>query len=166
MLSAPPNVYWNMERCGACLEVTGPKSTEIVQVVDLCPSCPDNQLVINKPAFERIAGRDLGRASITWREVPCAVDGNIAVRFKETSSQYWTALQIRDHRRGIRSVAFKRGQDWIGMLRSSDNYFVAAKGVGKGPLTLRITATDGQQLEDTLQSWKDGKTYTTSVQIK
>jgi hypothetical protein len=166
VISAPPLIYQQIQGCGSCLEVTGPKGTAVVQVVDLCPTCPDNNLVINKPAYEQIAGKASGRAQVTYKAVPCGVQGNLSFRIKETSSQYWTAIQIRNHRMPIKGVAFKQGSSWVEMSRSNDNFFVAAKGVGKGALTLRVTATDGQAIEETLSAWKDGKTYPGTAQFK
>jgi expansin (peptidoglycan-binding protein) len=166
VISAPPGIYSKIEGCGMCLEVKGPEGTEVVRVVDQCHTCADNLLVINKPAFEKIAGRAVGRTPVSWRMVPCAVTGNLAFRFKESSSQYWTAIQIRNHKLPIKKVEFKRDGQWAEMTRSNDNYFAAAKGVGTGPVTLRITATDGQVVEETIQSWKDGKTYDGAAQFK
>jgi hypothetical protein len=166
VLSAPQAIYQQIQGCGSCLEVTGPKGSAVVQVVDLCPTCPDNNLVINKPAYEQIAGKASGRAQVTYRAVPCGVSGNLSLRIKETSSQYWTAIQIRNHRLPIKAVAFKQGSSWARMSRSNDNFFVAEKGVGKGALALQITATDGQVIEETLATWKDGKTYPGTAQFK
>jgi expansin len=166
VISAPDVVYNKIQACGQCLEVTGPAGTAVVQVVDRCHTCADNLLVINKPAFEKIAGKALGRASIHWKPVACDVSGNLELRIKKTSSAYWTAIQVRNHRVPVKSVAFKKGDKWIEMSRSDDNYFVAEKGVGDGAITLRIQSDDGQTVEHTLDKWKDGETYNASVQFK
>jgi hypothetical protein len=42
---------------------------------------------------------------------------------------------------------------------------VAEKGVGAGAFTIRITANDGQVVEQTLDKWKDGQTYPTTGQF-
>jgi len=72
------------------------------------------------------------------------------MRIKRTSSEYWTAVQVRNHRVGVKSVEFKRGEQWVAMTRADDNYFAAEKGVGKGAMVLRMTAVDGQAVEQTL----------------
>ncbi len=81
-------------------------------------------------------------------------------------SAYWTAIQVRNHRLPVKSVSFKKGDQWVEMTRSNDNYFVAEKGVGAGALTLRIVASDGQTVEHTFEKWKDGETYKGSAQFK
>ena len=167
VLSAPDSVYNSIQACGQCLEITGPGGTELVQVVDRCSSCPDNQLVINKPAFDKIAGKgSSGREKITFKPAPCNVEGTLELRFKASSSQYWTAIQVRNHRLPIKGVAWKRDGQWVEMTRSNDNFFVAEKGVGAGGLTLRITASDGQVIEHTWEKWKDGEKYRTAEQFK
>ncbi len=167
VLSAPNVVYNKIESCGQCLEVTGPAGSAVIQVVDRCNTCADDLLVINKPAFDKIAGTaSSGREKITWKQVPCDVSGNLELRIKKSSSAYWTAIQIRNHRLPIRAVSFKQGDKWVPMTRSNDNYFVAEKGVGAGGLTLRIEANDGQVVEETLDKWKDGETYQGKTQLK
>ena len=165
--SVPNVIYKNIEACGQCLEVSGPAGSAVVMVVDRCNNCSDDMMVISKPGFDKIAGASSkGREQIKWKPVRCDVQGNIELRIKKTSSEYWTALQVRNHRWPIKSVAFKRGSEWVEMTRSNDNHFVAEKGVGKGPLSLRITATDGQTIEHTFEKWKDGETYAISSQLK
>ena len=57
-----------------------------------------------RPMFERVAPLSAGRVAITWREVACDVTGPLAFQFKDGSSQYWTAIQIRNHRHAIAGV--------------------------------------------------------------
>ncbi len=167
VLSAPNVVYDKIQSCGQCLEVTGPAGTAVVQVVDRCNTCADNLLVISKPGFDKIAGTaSHGRENIKWKQVPCAVQGQLEFIIKKSSSAYWTAIQVRNHRLPIKSVAVKKGDAWVEMSRSNDNYFVAEKGVGAGAFTLRITANDGQTIEHTFEKWKDGQTYPGAAQFK
>ena len=166
VLSAPNAVYDKIQACGQCLEITGSEGTQVVMVADRCNDCPPNRLVINKPAFLKIAGTKVGNAEVTWKPVPCGVSGNLELRVKKTSSIHWTAIQVRNHRVPVKSVAFKKGSEWVEMTRSDDNYFVAAKGVGEKSVTLKITSMDGQVVEETLLEWKDGETYKGAKQFQ
>ncbi|TKC90363.1 hypothetical protein E8A74_51090 [Polyangium fumosum] len=166
VLSAPNAVYNQIQACGQCLEITGSEGTQVVMVADRCNDCPPDRLVINKPAFVKIAGTKAGKAEVTWKPVPCAVQGNLELRFKKTSSIHWTSIQVRNHRVPVKSVAFKKGDAWVEMTRSDDNYFTAAKGVGSQSVTLRITGADGQTVEETVAKWKDGETYKGTAQFK
>lgn len=135
--------------CGGCLEVTGPSGTAIVRVVDKCPGCAHGDLDLSREAFERIASLSAGRVAISWREVACEVSGPISYQFKDGSSQYWTAIQIRNHRYPIATL---EARDGSGAYRAIDrvdyNYFVATDGLGTGPYTLRVTDSRGHAIED------------------
>jgi expansin (peptidoglycan-binding protein) len=136
--------------CGMCARVTGPMGEVTVRIVDLCPECAMGDLDLSPQAFDHIAERALGRVPITWREVPCDVTGPIEWRIKEGSNQWWTAVQVREHRHRIASVAI-RGDDgtWRDVPRLDYNFFVDTAGFGPGPFTLRATDVHGNVLEDT-----------------
>ena len=137
--------------CGECAAVTGPKGSVTVRIVDLCPGCERGHLDLSMEAFAKIADVSAGRVPITWQVVPCAVSGNVEYRYKEGSSQYWTAIQVRNHRLPITSLEVQLGGAWQSVARSDYNYFVDAAGVGTtGGFAVRITASDGQQLVDSL----------------
>ncbi len=57
---------------------------------------------------------------------------------------------MRNHRLPIRSLAYQSGGAWVDVARENYNYFVAQGGTGPGSIHVRITAWDGQTLEDEL----------------
>ena len=101
--------YADSAACGACVEVVGPDATIIVRIVDRCPGCPQGDIDLGESAFTKIAAKELGRVPITWQYVPCPVEGALVYRFKEGSSQYWTAVQVRNHRNAIASFEYREG---------------------------------------------------------
>ncbi len=143
---------WNGSApCGECAAVTGPNGSVTVRIVDLCPGCEQGHLDLSMEAFAKIADVAAGRVPITWQVVPCAVSGNVEYRYKEGSSQYWTAIQVRNHRLPIASLEVQLGGAWQPVARSDYNYFVDAAGVGTtSGFDVRVTAVDGQQLVDSL----------------
>ncbi|RYE90352.1 MAG: hypothetical protein EOO75_10300 [Myxococcales bacterium] len=162
ILAASKDVYQSAQACGACLEVSGGAGKMVVQVMDLCFTCPPGHLVLSKPAFEATVGKNDGKGPITWRTVPCEVPGKVAVRIKESSSRSWTAVQIRDSKLPLQLVEMKREgeSDWVKLTRSADNYWAMAKGAGDDGFRVRITASNGQQIEEAVaRGWKDGKVY-------
>ena len=142
--------------CGECVRVAGPKGEVTVRIVDLCPECVAGQLDLSQGAFAKIADVSAGRVPITWTVVACNVAGAVAYRFKEGSSQYWTAIQVRNHRLPIAKLEWKKNGAYAAIPRESYDYFVVSGGVGTGAITLRVTASDGQTLEDTLPSVQAG----------
>ena len=144
--------YEHAKLCGACLLVTGPASQIVVRVVDICPGCAAGDLDLAQEAFALLAPLDVGRLKIAWRVVPCDVSGPVEYRFKDTSDNDWTAIQIRNHRYPIATL---EARDARGNLRSlerhDDNYFVAQPGLGKGPYVLHVTDSRGHSVEAAVQ---------------
>jgi expansin len=136
--------------CGAFVKVTGPRSTITVRIVDQCPECPRGNIDLSAAAFALIAGPIEGRVPITWRLVSPALDGPIIYHFKEGSSQWWTAVQIRNHRNPIWRVEYRAASGaWKALPRASYNYFMEAAGMGPGPYAFRVTDFYGNTLVDT-----------------
>jgi len=141
--------YASSAACGACVAITGPKGEVTARIVDQCPGCPEGDIDLSPEAFEQIADLSAGRVDIEWRYVPCAVQGPLVYHFKEGSNQWWTAVQIRNHRYAVAEVAYQNAEGaWVGVPRESYNYFVEAAGMGPGPYAFRVTDIYGQVVED------------------
>ena len=95
-----------------------------------------------------IAAKELGRVPISWRYVSCPVTGNLTYRFKEGSSQWWTAVQVRNHRNAIASFEVRIDGAWQSVARAEYNYFIEEGGMGPGPLDFRVTDVEGNVIED------------------
>jgi expansin (peptidoglycan-binding protein) len=136
--------------CGACLQVTGPSGqTIVVRVVDQCPGCAHGDLDLSPQAFGMLAPLATGRIAITWHEVACSVTGPIAFRFKEGTNPYWAAIQLRDARYPIATLEARAADGTYAAIPRADyNYFVAANGLGSGPIALRTTDARGHVLDD------------------
>ena len=91
-----------------------------------------------------------GRVPITYQTVACTVSGNMAYQFKDGSHEFWTAIQIRNHKIQVTKVEAKKNGVYAELTRSDYNYFIDDKGVKDDPIALRITSADGQVLEDTM----------------
>jgi expansin (peptidoglycan-binding protein) len=151
VMSLNNNEYREGAMCGACMEVVGPNQKPVVvRVVDRCYGCSPEQFGLSKQVFEKMGAADFQQKTITWRYVTCPVTGPIHYHIKEGSSQYWTAIQMRNHRLPIQKLEWLKNGTWVDVKRESYNYFVEPGGMGPGPIRVRVTASDGQQLEDTL----------------
>jgi expansin len=143
--------YDNAAVCGSYIFVQGPKGSTTVRIVDLCPECKAGHLDLSQEAFAQIAELPLGRVAITWQLVSPNISGPIAYHFKDGSNQWWTAVQIRNHRNPIAKLEFKNSSgNWIVVPRTSYNYFVQTNpGMGPGPYSFRVTDYYGHVLIDT-----------------
>lgn len=135
--------------CGACVSITGPDSTILIRIVDLCPECPRGDIDLSPASFSKIADTLLGRVPITWKVVPCNVNGPIEYRFKDSVNQWWTAVQIRNHRYPIYSIEYLNSNNTFQNLpRESYNYFAGYTNMGEKPFTFRVTDIYGHVLID------------------
>ncbi len=145
--------YAGSAACGAQLVVTGPGGAAVtVRVVDECPECAPGDVDLSAEAFARIALPSAGRVPVSWHAEPASVSGPVAYRYKEGSSRYWTAIQVRNHRLPIARLEIRPAgsSGWIAVERMTFNYFVHAQTLPDSPLEVRITASDGATLQDTL----------------
>lgn len=150
--------YADAAMCGAYLLITGPAGTVTARVVDRCPGCKPGGLDLSQQAFERIAAKGTGRVPVTWQITAGPVSGPIVYHYKDGSTRYWTAIQLRNHRWPIASLEImpKGGGDWINVQRRPYNYFVYPGTIAAGPLRVRVKAVTGAVLEDELPEPKGG----------
>ena len=141
--------YSNAAYCGAYVQVNGAKGSVIVRIVDLCPECKAGHLDLSREAFAAIDDLVKGRVPITWRIVSPNIAGPIAYHFKDGSNQWWTAVQIRNHRNPIAKSEYWNGSQWVNVARLFYNFFVQTNpGMGVGPYTFRVTDLYGNTLTD------------------
>ncbi|NJP04682.1 MAG: hypothetical protein HC837_03150 [Chloroflexaceae bacterium] len=141
--------YANALLCGAYVEVTGADGVVTVRIVDRCPECGPGHIDLSAEAFAAIADPIQGIVPISWVIVSPELAGPLVYRFKEGSSQYWTAVQVRNHRNPIATLEYQTSDGSFTMVpREMYNYFVEAGGMGPGPYTFRVTDIYGQVLVD------------------
>ncbi len=134
--------------CGAYVHVTGPQGEVTVRIVDWCPDCQSSHIDLSVEAFGEIANLSQGIVPITWQIVSPDLAGPIAYHFKDGSNQWWTAVQIRNHRNPIAKFEYYNGSSWVNVARTDYNYFVEYSGMGPGPYTFRVTDVYGNVLVD------------------
>ena len=144
--------YAGAAACGEYVTVTGPRGSVTVRIVDQCPECQSGDIDLSAEAFALIAEPSAGRVPISWQIVTGDVQGPVAYRYKEGSSRWWTAIQVRNHRLPITALAIKPAgsADWIDVARTDYNYFVHPSEIAAGALQVRVTAQGGATLVDTL----------------
>lgn len=150
MVAAIDTAYFDGSNlCGAYIHVVGPQGEVTVRIVDWCPNCQVSHVDLSQEAFAEIAQISQGIVPITWQIVSPELSGPIAYHFKDGSNQWWTAVQIRNHRNPIAKFEFYNGSQWVNVSRTDYNYFVqTGPGMGPGPYTFRVTDIYGNVLQD------------------
>jgi expansin (peptidoglycan-binding protein) len=163
-LNAPQ--YDHAAYCGACADVTGPKGTLRVRIVDQCPECKHGDLDLSESAFGQIAEMSAGRVPITWHVVACDVSGKLKYQFKDGSSQWWVQVQVQNHRYPIAKFEWsKDGESWEALERKDHDYFEKSSGFGPDPVKIRVTASNGEVVLDTLPPAQDSLLVEGNVQF-
>ncbi|KAI8052209.1 RlpA-like double-psi beta-barrel-protein domain-containing protein-containing protein [Syncephalis plumigaleata] len=58
--------------CGRCVEVTGPKGSVVVKIVDMCSSCNSGHVDLSPAAFVKVAEKSAGKLEAQWKFVDCS----------------------------------------------------------------------------------------------
>jgi expansin (peptidoglycan-binding protein) len=141
-----PADYRGGAACGGYLDVTGPKGTVRVKVVDKCPECAAGHIDLSREAFTRIANPVDGIVPVSFRTVADpGVPGPVTVRVKEGSSAYWLALRFDNHGNALTGAELKVGNGWQRLAHTDFNYWLDQSGAGGGPFTVRLTDSTGRQ---------------------
>ncbi len=159
--------YDNAAVCGSYVRVAGPRGKVDVRIVDLCPECLAGHLDLSLEAFARIADPVDGRVPITWTVISPNLAGPIAYHFKEGSNEWWTAVQVRNHRNPVARLEYRDSAGlWVKVPRTSYNYFVQSDpGMGPGPYTFRVTDAYGHVLIDSGISHVEAGTVSGAAQF-
>ncbi len=141
--------YAGSAACGACAAIAGPDGSVVVRIVDRCPECAPGDIDLSPQAFALVAPLEAGRVPIEWTYVPCETSGPIVYHFKDGSNEWWTAVQVRNHRHPIAELEYL-GDDgeFHAVPRFEYNFFVEESGMGPGPFTFRVTDVTGAVVED------------------
>ena len=138
--------YGQAEYCSACVEIEGPIGSVKVHIIDQCPECAFGDIDLSPEAFDYLAPRIDGRINIRWKIVPCETQGNVQIYIKEKSNQWWTGIQIRNHRNPLEKVEYLKGNTYYPLTREDYNYYIKEDGDAPHPITIRITDIYGNQI--------------------
>jgi expansin (peptidoglycan-binding protein) len=144
--------------CGEVVTIAGPRGSVTVRITDLCPECAPGDIDLSAEAFAKIADPVAGRVPISWQVVAANLSAPVQYRYKEGASRYWTAIQVRNHRLPIARLEIlpSGSSTWIDVARTDYNYFVYATAIPSGALQVRVTASTGAVLQDTLPEPQSG----------
>jgi len=159
--------YAGSAACGEYVSIAGPLGSVTVQITDECPECAAGDIDLSAQAFARIANPVAGRVPIAWQVVAGNVSGPVQYRYKEGSTRYWTAIQVRNHRLPIARLEIlpSGASAWIDVPRTDYNYFVHPTAIDAGAVHVRITSGTGAVLQDTLPEPQGGLLVTGAAQF-
>ena len=142
--------YDNAMLAGAYVEVTGPKGSVDVYIVDRLPEGAKGDIDLDPKAFEKIADKSAGRVNVTWKIIPFddAATKPMSYRLKTGASQWWFEMQVFGQRYPIYSFEVLKDGEYVTVPREEYNYFNYKGAMGAGPYTFRITDIYGHVVID------------------
>ena len=143
--------------CDACVQLNAETGKSIVARVITTGVTTPNSIDLSPQAFEALDSGEYPRA-MTWQVVKCPDTGNVYYQFQTEANIWWTSLWVRNTRIPVQSVEVRSGNHstWYSLQRGSDGTYTDAGGFGDGSFTLRVTAVDGQTVEDTFTTLEPG----------
>ncbi|MCO1597939.1 hypothetical protein M8C17_22590 [Micromonospora sp. RHAY321] len=163
-----PTEYAAGAACGGFLDVTGPKGSVRVLIMDQCPECEPGHLDLSREAFARIADPVQGLVPVTWRAVVNPpLPGPLTFRIKEGASQFWFAVRVGNHGNPLRAVEVRQGDSgpWQAAARQDYNYWLVASGAGPGPFTVRVSDVYGHRATVSGIRMAPGQVQTSAVRM-
>ncbi|PWR08656.1 hypothetical protein DKT68_14750 [Micromonospora acroterricola] len=163
-----PTEYAAGAACGGFLDVTGPKGSVRVLIMDQCPECAPGHLDLSREAFARIADPVQGLVPVTYRAVVNPpLPGPLTFRIKEGSSQWWFAVRVGNHGNPLRAVEVRQrdSEPWQSTARQDYNYWLIASGAGAGPYTIRVTDVYGNRVTVAGIRMAPGQVQTSAVRM-
>ncbi len=136
---------------GAYLEVEGPNGKTIVYVTDKYPEGADGALDLSPNAFTKIGDIPAGKINIRWHIIKAPIEGNFTYRIKEGSSQWWAAIQVRNHKFPVMKMEYYKNGNWISLEKTEYNHFIGTN-MGTGTFQIKVTDIRGNTVTDTLPS--------------
>jgi expansin (peptidoglycan-binding protein) len=147
--------------CGACVEATNGGNTKTFIVVDECPVNSTNcdrmeHIDMFTTGFSAIGGSGIIN-SLSWKYVPCPVQGNVKVFIPSTASKFNAPVNIRNHRYRIKSfevvqsgmrIAVKRGATGDNVWVLDSTFPPGSLGLVLSPFRIRITDIYGHWIEN------------------
>jgi expansin (peptidoglycan-binding protein) len=161
-----PAEYREAAACGGFLDVSGPKGTVRVKVVDQCPECGRGHLDLSRAAFGRIADVSKGSVAVRYATVADPPVGPLSFRVKEGSSKFWFALLVDNHGNALRSVQVRSGGGaWRTLELADFGYWISETGAGTGPFQVRVTDVRGHTAQVSGIAFRPGVVQKTTTRL-
>ena len=82
---------------------------------------------LSQEAFAKIADVSAGNVPITWTVVPSDVTDDLSYEYKDGTSQWWTAIQVRNSRRAVQGLEWMSNGAWTPIMRTDYDQPVATQ---------------------------------------
>jgi len=154
--------------CDACIRIdTAAGKSIVARVVTYGVTSHDENLDVSPSVYDEIHMGEWPR-DMSWQLVSCPDTGPLYYEFQTEANIWWTSLWVRNSRVLVDTVEVKSSNhsEYYELRRGGDGTFTDAGGFGDGPFTLRITAIDGQVIEEDFDGFETGELVESEQQFE
>jgi expansin len=153
--------------CGRCIRIITATGRSITaRVVTYGITQPEDLDV--SPSIYAALNIDEYPRTMTWQFVRCPEAGPLLYEFHPDGHQWWSSLWIRNARIPIEKVEVKSANhpQFFTLTVQNNGTYVDFNGFGAGQFTIRVTAIDGQVIENTFSSFPSGELISSETQFQ
>ena len=164
--AASMHFYRNASSCGICYEAVSPKGSLYFMVDSDNP--PSTGKYFHFDLHDNAAQKfdpGLGTYNITFRMVACEHKGNIIIKPRAESHQYYYSFTVMNHKIGLKGVSYSYDKKTYKALERTMYNCWEILGGAKFPLYLKLQAISGEIKETVIDSLKPGFEHDTGVQF-
>lgn len=154
--------------CDACILIeTATGHSIVARVVTYGVEQEAGDIDVSPAVFEALNEDEYPR-SMTWSFAKCPDSGNLIYEFQTEANPWWTSLWIRNPKVPLEKVEVRKSGSgaFLELERGTDGTLTDPSGFGEGAFTLRMTAIDGQVLEDELPGFEAGALVESELQFE
>lgn len=154
--------------CDACILIETETGRSIVaRLVTYGVENEAGDIDVSSSVYEALNQDEYPR-SMSWVFTNCPDTGPLQYEFQTEANAWWTSLWVRNPKVPITTVEVKSANhaDYFTLRRETDGTLNDDGGFGEGAFTLRITAMDGQVIEDTFDGFEAGELISSTRQFQ
>ena len=158
--------YRNASACGVCYEAIGPKGALYFMVDSDNPGSTGDyfHFDLHDNAAQKF-DPGLGTYNITFRMVACEHKGNMIIKPKVESHEYYYSFTVMNHTIGLKGVSYSYDKKTYKVLKRTIDNCWEILGGAKFPLYLKLQAISGEIKETVIDSLKPGFEHDSGVQF-
>jgi hypothetical protein len=154
--------------CDACILIDTAQGESIVaRVVTYGVTSEPGNIDVSPSVYDSLNHGEYPR-TMSWVFTNCPDTGALRYEFQTGANVWWTSFWVRNQKVPVTKVEVKSTNhaEFFELRRETDGTVNDDGGFGEGEFTLRITAMDGQVIEDTFPSFEPGELKVSTKQFE
>jgi hypothetical protein len=153
--------------CDACILIETAEGLSIVARVVTYGVTNEPGDIDVSPSVYDVLNQDEYPRTMTWQFADCPDTGTLRYEFQTEANVWWTSLWVRNPRVPVVMVEVQSAnhESYVELTRAGDGTVTDGGGFGEGAFTLRLTAMDGQVIEDSFTGFSPGELIVSTQQF-